>query len=295
MHMLDADALARALPMPAAIHAMRAAFGTDVENPLRVALGACLFMTARVQSFTGVKVVSTVPGNPQGTVSVYNDQGAPVGMVDGSALTLLRTGAASGLATDLLAPRGACSLAMLGAGAVAPQQIAAVRCVRAIRRIRIWSRRSSAAAQLAQYLQQLWRNLDVDWVEDANDAVAQAEVICCATPATAPLFDAQAVQPGAHINAVGAFQPGMVEVPAATVRAARVFVDQLQAAQAEAGDLLAAQCTPHGTLTDLLQGAAGRTAPNDITLFKSVGIASQDVAAAVVALCGAAALELPGV
>ena len=118
---------------------------------------------------------------------------------------------------------------------------------------------------------------------DADAAAAEADVVSCATPATEALFRPESVRPGTHINAVGAFRPGMIEVPVEITRSAYVVVDDLEAAAAEAGDLIEAGRTPDTTLADLL---AGRHPPIDteVTFFKSVGVASQDVAAAVVAL-----------
>ncbi|HAX82611.1 MAG TPA: ornithine cyclodeaminase, partial [Actinobacteria bacterium] len=182
-----------------------------------------------------------------------------------------------GLATRLLARPDAATLAMLGAGAMAFDQVNAVMEVRPIREVLVWSRRPDHAAALAS-------RVGGRAVADADEAVAVADVVTTATPARRPLFAAESLRPGTHINAVGAFTPEMVEIPAGAVRAARVFVDDLAAAAAEAGDLLQAGCLPDGTIADLLGGrVAGRTTATEITLFKSVGIASQDVAAAAAA------------
>ena len=127
MRWLNASDLRRALPMDEAVLAMEAAFGDDRETPLRIGLGVSLFMAGRVGGVTGVKVVSTVPGDPAGVVAVFGPDGQPLGLVDGPTLTAIRTGAASGLATRLLAARGASVVAMLGAGAMAADQVSAVR------------------------------------------------------------------------------------------------------------------------------------------------------------------------
>jgi ornithine cyclodeaminase len=173
-------------------------------------------------------------------------------------------------------------MAMLGAGAMAADQVAAVLEVRPIAQVLVWSRNPDHAARLAQ-------RFGGEVATDASEAVNAADVVTTATPAQSPLFDPGAVRPGTHLNAVGAFTPGMCEIPPEVVRRSRVFVDDLAAAAAEAGDLLRAGIDPDGTVADLLTGRIrGRATETDVTLFKSVGIASQDVAAASAALHAAA-------
>ncbi len=286
MRYLDATATRQALSMAAAIEAMTAAFGDDREVPVRSLLGVSLFMPARVGATTGVKVVSTAPGAPSGIVAVFGADGACLGLVDGPTLTAIRTGAGAGLATRLLARPDSRTMAMLGSGAMAADQIAAVREVRPIDTVLVWSRDPGHAEALAG-------RVGGEAVRSASDAVEQADVVTTATPSRAPLFDAGAVRPGTHLNAVGAFTPEMCEVPADAVRRALVFVDDLEAAAAEAGDLLQADVEPDGTVGDLLAGRIkGRRSEGDVTFFKSVGIGSQDVAAAAAALTAAAASGL---
>jgi ornithine cyclodeaminase len=254
---------------------MRDAFSEDREVPQRQQLGSSLFMPGRVGSISGIKVVSTEPGNPSGIVVLFAQDGAPLGFVDGPTLTALRTGAVSGLATDLLADPSASTLAMLGSGAMATDQIAAIREVRPIDEVLIWSRSFASAVALAE-------RVGAIPVREANDAVAAADVITTATPALVPLFDHAALPQNVHINAVGAYSPSMVEIPAKTVVGAYVVVDDYEAASHEAGDLLQAGRTPDVDLTTLLE-MEGLTHSGH-TLFKSVGIASQDIAAARLAL-----------
>lgn len=271
MDILDAAQTRAALPMEEAIDAMREAFSDDIEVPVRVHLGSSLFMPGRVGDHSGIKVVSTVPGNPVGVVALFDATGACVGLVDAPTLTAIRTAAGAGLATDLLATGEASVMAMLGAGAMAADQVAAVRAVRPITEVRVWSRTEASAQRLAEQVGGVA-------VADANDAVAGADVITTATPSRAPLFGADAAGPSVHVNAVGAFTPEMVEIPPELVRRWTVIVDDRAAAAAEAGDLLQAGVEPDATVGDLL---AGRFTPTQRpTLFKSVGIASQDVAAA---------------
>ena len=262
---------------------MEVAFGDDIEVPVRSLIGVSLFMPGRAGAISGIKVVSTVPGNPVGIVAVFDDRGTCLGVVDGPTLTAIRTAAGAGLATRLLASPDSGTMAMMGAGAMAYDQIRAVQQVRAITDVLVWSRTPARAKALAE-------RVEGTAVADPNEAVERADVITTATPAILPLFDPSAIQPGTHINAVGAFTHAMAEIPPETVRAALVFVDDVAAAQAEAGDLSQAGVTPDGTIADLLAGrAVGRSGPTEITMFKSVGIASQDVAAAAAALRNAAA------
>jgi alanine dehydrogenase len=275
---LDAAATRTALQMSDAIEAMTLAFGDDREVPVRNLLGPSLFMPGRVGAMTGVKVVSVVPGNPSGIVAVFDSAGGCLGLVDGPTLTAIRTGAGAGLATRLLARPDSRTMAMLGAGAMAFDQVAAVREVRPISEVLVWSRQRSHADDLAE-------RVGGTPVSEATEAAEAADVVTTATPAREPLFDPAALRPGTHLNAVGAFTPDMCEIPADVVRRARVFVDDLAAASEEAGDLLRAGVTPDGTIADLLEGRIrGRTTDTDVTFFKSVGIASQDVAAGVAAL-----------
>lgn len=264
--------------MSEAIRAMEQAFGDDIEVPVRNLVGASMFMPGRVGDESGVKVVSTVPGKPFGIVAVFDADGACSGLVDGPTLTAIRTAAGAGLATQLLARPDSRTMAMLGAGAMAYDQVMAVREVRPIDTVLVWSRQRDHAEEMAQ-------RVGGSAVTEADEAVSLADVVSTATPATTPLFSASAVKPGTHINAVGAFTPEMCEIPPDVVREALVFVDDVEAAAAEAGDLLQAERTADGTMSDLLAGRhSGRTGPGETTFFKSVGIASQDVAAAAAAL-----------
>lgn len=263
-----------------AVDSMRQAFSPDVEIPLRTQLGSSLFMPGRVGEVSGVKVVSVVPGNPVGIVVVFDGYGNALGFLDGPTLTAIRTGAGAGLATDLLASKSAARLAMLGAGAMAYDQIEGIRAVRDLEEILVWSRDPANAVALADKVGGRVAN-------NADEAVASADIVSCATPATTPLFHDDSVRPGVHINAVGAFRPDMVEVPADTVNRAFVVVDDYEAAAAEAGDLIQAERTANASLAQILTGdhpAVGE----DVTFFKSVGVSSQDVAAGHRALVNAA-------
>ena len=270
--------------MSDAIEAMRHAFSGDAETPLRTMVGQSLVMPGRLDDLMAVKVTSIVPGNPVGLVAAFNGDGSPLGIVDGPTLTSIRTGAACGLATKLLASDESKTLAMLGAGAMALDQIDAVKAVRPVDRVLIWSRSPASAEALAE-------RVGGEPVVDANEAVAQADVISCATPATKPLFSGSSVRPGTHVNAVGAFTPEMVELPADLLERAYVVVDDVDAAAAEAGDLIQADRGPNSTLAELLAGTHPQIG-EDATVFKSVGIAAQDVAASHRALATAEVMGL---
>lgn len=279
MIFLNAADTRASLSMSSAIESMRDAFGGDTESPTRIQLSSSLFMPGRVGKISAVKVVSVVPGNPVGMVAVFDAEGAPIGVVDGTTLTAIRTGAGAGLATDLLASPSASRLAMLGAGAMAFDQIDAVRSVREVVQILVWSRDRRNAEQLAD-------RVGGKAVDRADDAVSDSDIVSCATPSTTPLFSDESVVPGTHINAVGAFRPEMAEVAAETVNRAYVVVDDYEAAAEEAGDLIQVGRTPNASLPEVLAGTHPAIG-EDVTFFKSVGVAAQDVAAAYRALADA--------
>jgi ornithine cyclodeaminase len=279
MRYLNSTDTRQALPMPDAIRAMEHAFSAEAETPLRTTVGSSLVMPGRLEEIIAVKVVSTVPGNPAGVVLVFGPDGAPLGLVHGPTLTAIRTGAVCGLATALLAPNDAAALAMLGAGAMAFDQIEAVRVVRPIERIMVWSRNPLNSRMIAEMV-------GAEHFDDADEAVSQADIISCATPATTPILSDRSVQPGAHVNAVGAFTPEMVELPPDLLERAYVVVDDLGAAAEEAGDLIQAGRLPNTSLRELLAGTSPQIG-EDVTVFKSVGVAAQDVAAAHAALVNA--------
>jgi ornithine cyclodeaminase/alanine dehydrogenase-like protein (mu-crystallin family) len=279
MRYLNAHDTRLALPMGDAIEATKWAFIGTSEAPLRSLVGGSLVMPGRLDDTMAVKVVSIVPGNPAGLVVVFGGDGSPLGIVDGPTLTAIRTGAVAGLATDLLAREGGGVLAMLGAGAMAFDQVEAVRAVRLVTDVRVWSRSFDNAERLAS-------RVGGTAFEDADQAVAGADIVSCATPATAPLFSNASVREGAHVNAVGAFTPEMVELPPDLMERAYVVVEDVDAAAAEAGDLIQADRGPNTTLRDMLAGTHPHIG-EDVTVFKSVGIAALDVAAAERAIANA--------
>ncbi len=310
--LLSADDLRMALPMTEAIEAMKQAFAAFSSGrataPPRLHLdvasadGVVLSMAGHVPGAgLAVKVVSVFPANAQrdlptihGLVLVLDEEtGEPRALCDGAALTAIRTGAASGAATDLLA-RPDCALgALLGCGVQGRTQVQAVCCVRALREVRVFD---LDAARVRQFITTVQPTVEAKLIvaQSPEAAVDGAEIICSATPARRPLVHGDAVAPGAHINAVGSFTPDMAEWDAALIGRSRVFVDSREAAGLEAGELLRAEqarATQRDAWTELgavIAGAApGRRSPDEITLFKTVGLAVQDAAAASRALAGA--------
>jgi ornithine cyclodeaminase len=276
MRYLDALSLRELLPIARAIEEISGAFGPDCEVPQRLSLNGAKVMPARVGDDMGVKIVSLTPGDPAGLVVIFGSDGRPMGIVDGPALTALRTGAASGLATKLCAAPDAPVLAVFGSGAMARDQVAAVRAVRPIDKVLVWSRTLERSRLLAE-------EIGGTAVVDPDEAARAADIIVTATPAKRPLFAAEALAETVHINAIGAYRPDMVEVPAEVVRRAWVVVDSHVAAQVEAGDLISAGRTADAEMGDILNGSA--TPPRSgITLFKTSGIASMDVVMARAAL-----------
>lgn len=323
MLILTASEIERVLPMSAAISAMREAFrikaAGGVVMPVRQALdargvnnsgvvGTSLVMPARVEGLAlGVKVVSVFPGNSglglpsinAAVLLVDPDTGIPTALLEGRCLTAIRTGAVTGLATELLSrPESAC-LAMFGAGAQAWRQIEAVLTVRDIRRLHLVNRNRDKAATLADDIRRKAPGLEI-LVSAAEAALAEADIACLATAAREPLFADGSARPGLHINAVGAFKPEMRETPSATVARSRIIVDDRAACLEEAGDLLTPMAeglisTGHiaGELADVLAGhTPGRTSAREITFFKSVGLALEDAAAGAVAVAAAQNLGL---
>lgn len=308
MELLDADAVRARLPMTAAIDAMRATFHAlaagEVTAPPRgfhtiPALGRdgmLATMPAHVAGDTDVlstKVVSIVPENADrdlptihGLVVAFDGTtGEPLGVVDGTTVTAIRTAAVSGLATDLLTAPDAATLAVLGTGVQGREHVAAVRAVRDVARVTLWNRTPSRAEELAATLRE--DGLEVVVADAPATAVAGAAIVCACTAATEPLLTAADLDPGTHVNAVGAFTPTMRELAADLVASAWVAVDTREGAWEEAGDLLLAEQDGaidrdhvRADLGELVTGAVASPAAGTTTLFKSVGHAAEDAVTA---------------
>jgi ornithine cyclodeaminase len=242
----------------------------------------------------GVKVVSLFPGNAkrglaavQGLVALVDPEtGVPTTIVEGATVTELRTAAVSAVATDVMAAPDAGDLAIVGAGVQGRAHLLAMREVRSLRRVRVWNRTPERAQELASWAAGL--GIDVEVIGSLPDALAGADLICIATTSSEPLVDGDWVADGAHINAVGAFRPPDRELHSNAVARAHVVVDSRESALAEAGDLLFPikeglidESHITAELGEVLLGARpGRGAEGQVTLYKSLGLAVQDVAAA---------------
>ena len=290
MRYLNSAETRQALPMTDAIRAMEHAFKAEAETPLRTVVGSSLVMPGRLDDIIAVKVVSTVPGHPAGLVVVFAPDGTPLGLVHGP--TLDRDPDRCGVrAGDGVAGHQRCEHpGHARGGAMAFDQIEAVRAVRPIDRVMVWSRNPVNARMLAEMV-------GGEHVDEADEAASQADVISCATPATSPIFSESSVREGAHVNAIGAYTPEMAELAPDLLERAYVVVDDLSAAAEEAGDLIQAGRLPDTSLRELLAGTSPEIS-EDVTVFKSVGVAAQDVAAAHFALLNAEQLGvgtlLPG-
>ena len=296
------------LPMHECIDLMRQAFVSytrgEATVPLRPVMvlpdrrGVLALMpghTAGPVEALGVKVITVFPGNlgtpldaHQGAVLLFDtNDGRLVGLMDASEVTAIRTAAASAVATDLLARPSASDLAVLGSGVQARTHLEAMRAVRDIQRVRLWSRSPERARAFAEQ-ERTRGGPSVEVCDDPRSAVTGADLICTTTGARDPIVCGDWLDEGAHVNAVGSALPTARELDTRAVVRARVFVDSRESAAHEAGDLLipmkeGAIGSDHivGEIGDVLQGTvAGRTDDRDVTLFKSLGIAVQDVVVA---------------
>ena len=294
MQLLDAVELRHRLPMAAAIDALETGFreqdpsGAPLRSHLETPAGTLLQMPAFGDAGVGVKLVTLTPGNAERDLPFINavyvlfdpDTQVPDAIVDGAALTALRTAAVSGLATRHLARTDARRLVIFGAGVQARSHLEAMLAVRPIGHVTVVSR----TPERAQALVEMARVAGVDAAVGGANDVADADIICTCTTSDVPLFDGGLLAPGAHVNAVGSYRPTARELDTVAVARARVVVESRDAAFAEAGEL----CIPveegafgrdHvvADLAEVVQGADVRTSPDDITVFKSVGLAFEDL------------------
>ncbi len=291
---IDAGELARLLPMGAAIDALQAGFGAErlPEAPLRshVATGAgtLYLMPAFGPQGVGVKLVTLTEANPgrgepfiHATYVLFDpDTQAPLATIDGGALTALRTAAVSGLATRFLARADARRLVLYGAGVQARSHLEAMCAVRPVEEVVVVSRGRARAEALVGEASARGLRASVG----APGAERDADLACTCTTSATPVVEGALLPDGVHVNAVGAYTTSTRELDGEAVRRSRVAVETREAAAAEAGDLvLAAEegaIGPDHVLADLsevVRGAVVRTSDRDITLFKSVGIAFEDL------------------
>jgi ornithine cyclodeaminase len=306
LRILSAADVRQALPMSRAIEVMRSAFGqlsaNEADVPLRTRLqtdkGLLLFMPAylRQSREIGFKMVSLWGDNPaKGLPAVIAiatvidpDTGQPKALINGEMLTALRTGAGGGLAADLLARPDASVVAVFGAGVQARAQLEAACVVRQIKEVRIFGRTPSSVEKFAAEVSAWPDAPQVVIAGSRKEAVTGADIVIAATTSEKPVFDGRDLSPGTHVTGVGSYAPHMQEVDEETVRQSKIVVDSLQACLAEAGDLLVAlernvigKLDIHAELGQIVNGERpGRESQEEITFFKSVGVAVQDAAAA---------------
>lgn len=323
MLILNANEVRQALPMDQAIAAMKDAYaslsdGTAV-TPLRTRLSipsrdaVSLFMPAYLKKEStealAVKVVSLYPSNPprglayiQAAVLVFDPEtGRALALLEGSALTAIRTGAGSGAAIDILARKDSKIVAIFGAGPQGKTQLEAACTARQIETAFIYNPTTSKAKAFAKEMAGQGKiPKDIRVATSPKEAIEHADIICTATGSMEPIFDDKDVKVGAHISAIGAYTPQMQELPIETVARSRIVVDSRATVMDEAGDIVKAihaglinEQSIHAELGEIVLGQkSGRSSDEEITFFKSVGNAVQDAAAAQVALMNAHAMKL---
>ena len=305
---LTAAEVTALLPMPVCIDAMAQAFTSlcrgEAHQPLRLvfrpprAAGIMAFMPAYQGTSPpvfGLKAIGIFPGNAarqmdthQGAVALFDGEtGELRALMNGAAITAIRTAAVSALATRLLAREDAGDLALIGSGTQARTHLEALACVRPLRRVRVASRSLERARRFAEEMSGAGRIL-VEAMPSVEEAVRGADLIVLATDAAEPVVKREWISAGTHLNAVGASLPTRREVDSATMASARLFVDRRESTTNEAGDYLiplaeGAIAKDHirAELGEVLTGARpGRETRDEITLFKSLGLAIEDLAAA---------------
>jgi ornithine cyclodeaminase/alanine dehydrogenase-like protein (mu-crystallin family) len=304
----------QSVTMPQAIDAVKQAFISLAQNqavlPLRTQVpvkehqGITLFMPAYLpkSGSLGAKIVSVFPQNVKNNRPTIHavviicdaETGQPSALMDGTYLTALRTGAVSGIATDFLAREEAKTAAIIGAGIQGRSQLEAICCVRNIQKVLVFDINSRAAEAFAEEMKNKGEPIpdDITALASAEKAVSEADIISVATTSPVPVFDDAHLKPGVHINGVGSYTPKMQEIPEKTIMRAKIVVDSITACLEEAGDIiipLNKGLISHSHIREELgQVASGlltiRESEEDITFFKSVGLAIQDMAAAKLAL-----------
>ena len=294
---MGAEELRARLPMGAAVEALEEAFRTldPTGGPLRTHVetphGSLLLMPAFGEAGVGVKLVSLTPANPERRLPFIHasyvlfdaETQALDAVLDGSALTALRTGAVSGLATRFLSRQDAQRLVVFGAGVQARSHLEAMCAVRPVTDLVVVSRSRGAAEALVE--DGLGRGLTARLGKP--EAVREADLVCTCTTAEEPLFDGSWLPAGVHVNAVGSYRPETRELDTESARRARVVVEPREGALAEAGELLipireGVIGADHvaADLAETVRGADVRRSSDDVTLFKSVGMAFEDLVVA---------------
>ncbi|MEM6527822.1 MAG: ornithine cyclodeaminase family protein [Chloroflexota bacterium] len=308
----------QALPMAEAVEGMKQAYAQlstgKAQVPLRARVqtdGTTLVMPAAVPETGGlaVKIVSVFPSNAQRGIPTIHalvmaldaETGIPTAIMEGGTLTAIRTGAGSGAATDILARPDSRTVAIIGSGVQARTQLEAVCAVRDVAHVFVYSRTSaSAEAFAAEMAGKAGVPDNITVAATADDAVREADIVCAATTSTTPVFSGDALKPGTHISGVGSFRPEMQELDLTTIKKSLVVVDSREAVLEEAGELIIPlnngdieMSHIHTELGEIVAGSAtGRTDNDQITFFKSVGVAVQDVVAATIVVKNASTNDL---
>ncbi|MCR9287675.1 MAG: ornithine cyclodeaminase family protein [Bacteroidetes bacterium] len=305
----DAQMLEERLSFKTLIECLRQAFQEEytvptrlhhnVENPAEGIDSTLLLMPAwKAGEHLGVKIALVSPNNGkynlpaiQGIYTLFNAQtGVPIAQMDAKTLTTLRTAAASALAADFLSRKDSETLLMVGTGALAPKLIQAHCTIRPIKKVMIWGRNFEKAKQLSQELSFL--NMDIQGVENLEINIPKADIISCATLSKDPLIFGKYLKEGQHIDLVGSYKPDMREADDEVIQKSEIFVDILAGATKETGDIvipiqkgILQKEEIKGDLFSLCrQERSGRSNKKEITLFKSVGHALEDLAAAILAI-----------
>lgn len=294
---IGAEQLRQLLPMTAAVDALEVAFAAESlpEAPLRSLVraddGELIMMPAVGEQGVGVKLLTVKPDNPERGLPLV--QGVyvlfapgtlePVALLDGAELTAIRTGGVSALATRHLALPDASRLVIFGAGIQGRGHLEAMLAVRPIEDVVVVSRSPAGAEALAERARELGARASVG----DPDAVRDADIVCTCTTSPTPVLNGSLLRPGTHVNAIGAYRPDTRELDDETVRGARIVVETREVAFAEAGDLLIPMATGVirrenvvADLSELVAGATVRTSEEDRTVFKSVGVAFEDLVVA---------------
>ena len=311
IRVLSAEQIREAVSMKDIIEAVESAFielstghpEMPIRSHIRIAepQGTALFMPSYMKptGMIGIKTVTLFEDNRsagipyiQGMVSLFDGKnGSPRAVLDGTTITALRTGAASGLASRLLARRKSATCAIFGAGVQGRTQLEAVCSVREISRAFIFDPSPASSRQFAEEMGRKLK-ITVDVAATPAATIREADIICCATNAETPIFSDRDLKPGVHINAVGSYKPHVQEIPGETIVRSSLYVDHRISALEETGDLIIpidkGLITEGHIIGEIGEVAAGtrpaRRSENEITLFKSVGVAVQDLAAAAVVL-----------
>lgn len=305
MRVFGAEEILKLAPMAQLIERLRSAFCAQCATPPRQTVslpggaGDRVLMCMPAFDVDGggvVKLVTIFPDNResaqptvQAALLVFSSSGAPVALLDGTMVTKLRTGAASALASSYLSRNDSSHLLIIGSGALAPYMALAHCAIRRIERISVAARRTERAKATAEHIRALLENrMDVEIVVSLEDAVSTADIISCATNSATPVLRGEWLQPGVFVDLVGSAFPDRREADDAVMERSRIFVDTKEGALCEAGDVIdpmkrgaITKESIAGTLADLVVGQVrGRRREDEIIVFKSVGIALEDLAAA---------------